>query len=456
MGLAVGLTAGLHRYSLGGFTDLACGLSTVAEGLVGGLAFVLWRRLGRGPALAPWLAFATAIVAECTQMIIILLIAQPYADAEALVRLIAVPMILMNAIGCGLFASIVNDQRRSREQHAAHYARLALEVGEKSIALLKSGLNTESAGQLVRILRETLPVSAVAVTDREQVLAFDGLGSDHHRAGSPVGSKETLATVAAGRVHFLDGEREQYRCAISDDCPLSSALVVPLMVEDDVVGTIKLFEPKGRPFPEVYRSFGEGIARLMSAQLLLARLDEQRKLLLSSELKLVQAQINPHFLFNALAAVRAVIRVNPAEGRALIGHLSDFLRSNLKASTPDVTLEEELDHVGAYLEIEKARYGDRLTVNIDVPGDYRPFRVPTFTLQPLVENAIKHGLRDKIDDAVVRISAAREGADLLLAVEDNGGAYQPASSSDHGLGLSLVNRRIESWGRARLRSPNRL
>ena len=393
----------------------------------------------------PWLAFATAVVAEVCQMTIILLIARPYVDAEALVRLIALPMISMNAIGAGLFASIVDDQRRSREQHAARYARLALEVGEKSIALLKSGLTTESAGRLAQTLRQTLPVSAVAVTDRDAVLAFEGLGADHHHVGSPIGSKETIEAVADGQVHFLNGDKNPYRCPISDTCPLSSALIVPLMVGNDVVGTIKLFEPRGRPFPEVFRSFGEGVARVMSAQLLLARLEEQRKLLLSSELKLVQAQINPHFLFNALAAIRAVIRVDPEQGRLLIGHLSDFLRSNLKAPTPDVSLSEELDHVGAYLEIEKARYGDRLTVSVDVPGELSSVRVPTFTLQPLVENAIKHGLCDEIDNGTVKISAKNDGGDVLLQVEDNGGRFVGHETSESGLGLSMVNRRIEGW-----------
>ena len=446
MGLGVGLTAGLHRYSLGGFTDVACGLSTVVEGLVGGFAMLAWRWRRANQPPAPLLAFSAAFVAECLQMLIILAVARPYVDAEALVSIIAIPMILMNAIGAGLFASIVQDQQRGREQHGAHYARLALEVGEKSIALLKCGLTEESAGKLVRLLRETLPVGAVAVTGREQLLAFEGIGADHHHVGSPVGSKQTMVAVQEGRVHFLDGERDRYQCPISADCPLSAALIVPLTVEDEVVGTIKLFEPHGRRFPEVFRSFGEGIARLMSAQLLLARFEEQRKLLLSSELKLVQAQINPHFLFNALAAIRAVIRVDPEQGRDLLGHLSDFLRSNLKAPTPDVTLAEELNHVGSYLEIEKARFGERLSVEVDVPKDYAPLRLPTFTLQPLVENAIKHGLRDKVEDGVVRISAQRTGNDILLAVEDNGGTYCPNGHAASGLGLSLVHRRVESWG----------
>ncbi|MEL6189195.1 MAG: histidine kinase, partial [Myxococcota bacterium] len=411
---------------------------------------------------------------ECVQMLIILGLARPYADAEALVSIIALPMISMNAIGAGLFASIVEDQHRSRELHAAHYARLALEVGEKSIGLLKHGLTRDAADRLVELLRETLPVAAVAVTgvrrrlpeattaaappprrepaeahrdDHENVvLAFGGLGEDHHHAGNDVRCSEVLDAVKYGRVEFLDGDRSRYRCPIDPHCPLSSALIVPFKVDEEVLGTIILFEPRGRPFTEVFRSFGEGLANLLSAQLLQARLQEQRKLLISSELKLLQAQINPHFLFNALTAIRAVVPSDPAKARELIGHLGDFLRNNLREAAPDVSLAEELALVGAYLEIEKARFGERLSVDVDVPGDYATVRLPTFTLQPLVENAIKHGLSDKVDDGRIRISATREGGDIVLAVEDNGGTYVSGSSPSPGLGLSLVDRRVSSWG----------
>lgn len=452
LGLAVGATAGLHRYLLGGFTGVACGLSTVAEGLTGAVVGALWRRRG-GTRPQPVVAFVAALVAECLQMAIILLLAEPYAEAEALVYAIALPMISMNAIGAGLFASIVEDQRRSRELNAAHFARLALEVGEKSITLLKAGFTPEAAKEWVSLLRETLPVAAVAVTGRKNgadgenvMLAFGGLGDDHHHGGDEIRCPRVLDAVAHGQVEFLDGDSARYECPVDPDCPLSSALIVPLVVDEEVLGTIILFEPRGRPFAEVFRSFGEGLASLLSAQLLQARVQEQRKLLVSSELKLLQAQINPHFLFNALTAIRAIVHSDPVRARELIAHLGDFLRSNLRKTTPDVALEDELALVGAYLEIEKARFGERLSVEVHVPGHYSKVRVPTFTLQPLVENAIKHGLSDKVEQGCIRISAAQEGQDIVLSVEDNGGSYQPPSESASGLGLSLVDRRVASWG----------
>ena len=446
LGLAVGATAGLHRYFLGGFTDVACGLSTTVEGLIGGLvASALSRRGVDDLPLAPRIAFGVTFGAECVQMLIILAVARPFADAWSLVRTIGLPMITMNAVGAYLFASVLRDQNKVRDEYGARYARLALEIAERSIALLGSGLTPENAGKLARVFRDALPVGAVAVTDRHRVLAFEGLGADHHQVGSPVGSPETKETVRAGEVYFLDGEQSRYRCAVSPHCPLNSALIVPLKVEDDVVGTIKLFEPRGQQFREVHRSFGEGVARLLSAQLLRVRLEEQRKLLLASELKLVQAQINPHFLFNALNAIRAVIRMDPGKSRDLVTHLADFLRANLRRTEGDVTLAEELEHVRAYLEIEKARYGDRLAVDVDVPDCCLGTRLPVFTLQPIVENAIKHGLKDVVADGKVRIAVRRDENAIVVDVEDNGGNYTSPDGAADGLGLSLVRRRIEWW-----------
>ena len=213
--------------------------------------------------------------------------------------------------------------------------------------------------------------------------------------------------------------------------------------DTEVIGTIKLYEPKKKLFLNINRTLGEGIAKMLANQIITSRFEQQKSLLVTSELKLVQAQINPHFLFNALNTVASVIRTDPSKARDLVLHLSNYFRKNLKRSGELATLRDELDHVQSYLEIEKARFADRLRVDIAIDESLLDIWVPTFTLQPLVENAIKHGLSHVLEGGSIGVRAeAREGT-LFLVVEDNAGTYDDAANGD-GLGMGIVDKRIKN------------
>ena len=131
---------------------------------------------------------------------------------------------------------------------------------------------------------------------------------------------------------FADGVHQTYDCRVSPELPAQLGRVAPLQVDGAVLGTVQLFEPRDRRFLNMNRSLGEGIGALLSSQLLITRYQEQKNLLLRSELKLVHAQVNPHFLFNALTTIMAVTRQDPTRARELLGHLSNFFRKNLKRS----------------------------------------------------------------------------------------------------------------------------
>jgi len=220
-------------------------------------------------------------------------------------------------------------------------------------------------------------------------------------------------------------------------------VIAPLHVDGAVVGTVQLFEPRDRRFLNMNRSLGEGLAALLSSQLLIARYQEQKSLLVMSELKLAQAQVNPHFLFNALNTIIAILRRDADRARELLIHLSTFFRKNLKRSSDVSTLEEELAHVGAYLEIEKARFEGRLTVETDVDPALLRIRMPSFTLQPLVENAFKHGLSAVLTDGRAIIRAYRADGAALVEIEDNAGTWaEPAENA--GLGMQLVDKRVKN------------
>jgi two-component system LytT family sensor kinase len=360
------------------------------------------------------------------------------------VEVIALPMIAANASGAALFMSIIRDRRRTADQLGAASSAKALRMAQRALALLARGFDRSVAEELARIIHQETGVAAVAVTDAENVLAFVGDGSDHHSGFGPIRSDLTRRAIAQSEVTFADGEHEPYQCPVAKECPLRSVLVVPLCIDAEVVGTIKLYERAHAPFSKVNRTLGEGLTALLAGQLLRARYQEQKRLTMLAELKLAQAQVNPHFLFNSLATIMAILRKDPERARGLVGHLSTFFRLNLKRSSELATLEEELAHVRAYLEIEKARYEDQLSVEVDVDSALLELRLPAFTLQPLVENAIKHGVAEMLTPGTARIRAYRSGGAAVIDVEDDAGAFDPARRSGDGLGMRLVEKRIRS------------
>lgn len=207
------------------------------------------------------------------------------------------------------------------------------------------------------------------------------------------------------------------------------------------MGTIKLYEAKNRLFSSINRTLGEGIAQLLSAQILAGQYERQKAMLTQSEIKLLHAQVNPHFLFNALNTIKAVVRRDSEQAGQLVQYLSTFFRKNLKRPSEIVTLADEIEHVNAYLQIEKARFQSRLKVNLNVPEALAHQQLPAFTLQPIVENAIKHGTSQLLETGEVSITARQEGQHLMLDIEDNAGLYQPTTNAS-GLGMNLVDKRL--------------
>lgn len=443
VGFFVGLTGGLHRYSLGGFTDVACAISTTAEGLIGGLLHTYLLRRSKGILLfSPSIVFAVTLFAEIVQMAIILLVAKPFDEAYELVSAIAAPMIIANSVGAALFMSILQDRKTIFEKYSATFSRRALNIAERSVGILSAGFNPTTAEKIARIVYEETNVGSVAITDDEKILAFVGIGDDHHKPETPISSQCTLDSIDKDAIIYLDGKDKPYQCSISPHCKLGSALIIPLRAGDKVIGTIKLYEPKLKLFSTINMSMAEGIAQLLSSQILYGELQQKQSLLAQAEIKLLHAQVNPHFLFNALNTISAVVRREPNKARELIQHLSQFFRSNLKQDIESVSLQDELDHVNAYLTIEKARFSDRLDVEVDIDSEWLGRKVPTFTLQPLVENAIKHGTSNLFECGVIRIYSDMVSQGCRITVEDNAGSYQAPKEDHEGLGMQIVAKRL--------------
>jgi two-component system LytT family sensor kinase len=442
LGALVGISAGLHRMTLGGAAAFAGAVATTLEGFAGGM---IHRSLRNRPELllTKKVAFLTVLAGEIVHMGIVLALTRPYGAAVDIVKVISLPMILMNPLGAALLMAVLMHRQRDLDRVAAGSSAAALRVAQRALGPMSRGFGPGMAEAVAAIVQEETGVGGVAVTDTERVLGYMGIGADHHGPGVAISSPLTRQAIASGSVVFADGEHQAYHCALAPACPIHSALIVPLQLDGKVIGTVQLFEPRSRRFLKLNRTLGEGIGDLLSAQLLQARYQEQKNLLVLGELRLLQAQVNPHFLFNSLNTIAAVLRKDPGRGRELVFHLSNYFRKNLKRSSSLSTLEEELEHVRAYLEIEKARF-EGLRVEVDVPPELLQVRVPTFTLQPLLENAIKHGIAELLSPGVARIRAREKDGQVQIDVEDNAGTFEPDGRAKDGLGLQIVEKRIRS------------
>ncbi len=239
---------------------------------------------------------------------------------------------------------------------------------------------------------------------------------------------------------------------ISSDptCPLRSAVLAPLTTQGRRAGTlIAFYRSTGRPSYAELRVVQEA-ASLVSAQIELSVLAEQEERLARAELRALRAQISPHFIYNALAAVAGNIHARPDEARELLTDFAEFTRYLFRDGRSYVTLGEELGHVERYLRLERARFRDSLHVTVDVPQETLGVVVPALSVQPLVENAVRHGVERRAGTGQISISAQVVGSDVELRVRDDGTGIEPdrvpalLAGTGGGIGLSNVDSRLRA------------
>jgi two-component system, LytTR family, sensor histidine kinase LytS len=316
-----------------------------------------------------------------------------------------------------------------------------LELLAATLPELRRGLSEGAARTLAYELFEKLGFGAVAVTDRQHVLAFVGAGADHHAAGdAPI--RPVFEALAADRP-LLAPLGIRVECGHAA-CPLGSAAIVPLRLSDRPAGAIVAYATAGSPLDQAAVDQLERLGDQLSAQLQLSELA-------SATTAALQAQMEPHFVFNALNTIASLVRTEPDRARSLVLAFADYVRSKLARPAELVTLEEELRHVQSYLDLEQARFGDQLVVTIDASPEALAVRLPPFLVQPLVENAVKHGKVERPLRLIVR-ARVRRGR-LRLTVRDDGRGIardaiervlEPGVSEGEGTGLGLasVNHRL--------------
>ncbi|GHH96910.1 sensor histidine kinase [Neobacillus kokaensis] len=445
VGIGAGLLAGIHRFTLGGFTALSCGTATIISGILAGLFY----RKNKHVKLSS--AFFIGAFAESMQMLIILLLSRPFEKAWTLVEIIGLPMIIANGLGCALFLLIIKSVINEEEKAGAIQAQKTLLIMKKTLAHLRNGLNTQSAEAVCQIIHKEINTSAVSMTNSSEILAHVGVGDEHHRPNSPIQTQITLDVIQKGEI--ITADHELINCCIKG-CKLGAAVIAPLQQRGKTIGTLKFYFRSEKEITPVIIELITGLSALLSNQLELADSDKAHQLAKEAEIKALQAQISPHFLFNTLNTILSLIRVNPTKARKLLVYLSHFLRQNLSVTTQNLTtLEQELKQVKAYLAIEEARFIDKLTIVYEIEDNALLQGIPPLTLQPIVENAIKHGMKNKESNCLIKITIFTQNQATYVKVKDNGhGMTKERSeqicktpiSSETGSGLALynVNRRL--------------
>jgi len=444
VGLGAGLVAGIHRTLLGGFTGLACGISTVTEGLIAGFVYL---KIGNRRIVPTSKAFLTGVIAEMSQMLIILLIARPWESAVALVQVIALPMILANSFGIALFVMIIRSVIHEEDRIEANQAQKVLHIADQMLVNLSRGLTEESATQIAKLLLKTTGVSAVSITDHEKILSHVGLGDDHHLPGHTVLTDATKKVLRTGKL-YIPKSLAEIHCP-QKGCPLAVAIIVPLKKSDQVIGVLKFYFSNAKRIKPVDEEVARGLGKLLSHQLEVVDAQNHAQLIREAEIKALQAQINPHFLFNSLNTIVALVRTQPNMARKLLIQLGNFFRQNLNASLHEfITLRQELDHTRAYLDIEQARFAERLSVKLEINPLLENILLPPLTLQPLVENGIRHGLKGLEKNGEILIRVTDNEGYALVSVKDNGIGISPERiakllysqiESQDGTGLALYN-----------------
>ncbi|MBV9943617.1 MAG: histidine kinase [Solirubrobacterales bacterium] len=356
-------------------------------------------------------------------------------------------LVLGVALGVGIAAIVAAVWRALRAPRTAGLPaaamQAALHAATATLPHLRMGLTGRTAERAAPHLRALTGAAAIALADTRAVLAIDGEGREQVRPGDLL--SRLLERGRENRLHIVP------RLISSDPtCPLRSAVLAPLVAQGNRIGTlIAFYRSVGRPSHHELRVVQEA-ASLVSAQVELSLVAAQEERVAQAELRALRAQISPHFIYNALAAVAGDIHARPEEARDLLIDFAEFTRYLFRDGRSYVTLGEEIDHVERYLRLEQARFRDSLHVSIEVPPDMRWTVVPAMSVQPLVENAVRHGVERRAGTGRVAISAQRVGGDVEIRVADDGVGIEPErleavlAGAGGGIGVSNVDARLRA------------
>ena len=332
--------------------------------------------------------------------------------SPALQITLIVTIVTVGIAAIGYFGFKISRSTREMGTDAEEATFTTLHHMSIAVPHLERGLTAEGAAKSAKALRKLLRCSALMISDSRSFLATDS-GIDFTAEVEEEAAKVFSTALATGKTQVKRSSGQDYVSA-------------PIMVGDQTVGSVTaLTERAGAGF---VRAVSE-VAVFVSAQVSTAQLDENKAMLLEAQMRALRAQISPHFIYNSLNAIASFINTDPARARELVIEFADFTRYSFRRRGEFTTLAEELEAIDRYLLLEKARFGERIRVSLRIAPEVLPTQIPFLSLQPLVENAVRHGLEAREDGGVISITATEDGVHAVISVEDDGVGMDPQQLS---------------------------
>jgi len=350
------------------------------------------------------------------------------------------PVVVLVALVLVLRFVVRGDRHLGTSGQRATYA--ALRRANLATPVLRAGLTPSAASRVAPHLLALLGTTGVLLADGDGLLGSVGVDTEHAELLRP----HLAAVLHSGQPTVVPAT--SLSCRAGASCPLTEAVVLPLAVDGKVVGTLAALADTA---PAGLLRLGGEVARFVATQLELAELDRSRERAARAELQFLRAQISPHFVYNALTAIESYVRSDPDRARRLLVGFAEFTRASFRRHGQFTTIAEELRLVDTYLDLERARFGDRFDVTLKVAPETLSVRVPSLILQPIVENAIRHGLEPKRRGRLT-ITIEDADADALVAVDDDGVGTDPVrlkrilsgTADDGSIGLRNVDERLRA------------
>ncbi len=327
---------------------------------------------------------------------------------------------------------------------------------------MRRGFNEDTCQAICDALLPQVQAIGIEITDTERVLGYAGLDPERHPVGEQIYTAATREVIKHAKMQTFSAINEDESLfTLGRQKPhfIPAGVVVPLIIQDKVVGTIKFFYEKKRDINKTQMAIAWGFGQILSMELSAHELDRLAELTAKAEVKALQAQINPHFLFNTLNTIAALVRTDPVKARNLLREFAVFYRQTLENSESKIPIQKELEQTRRYLTFEYARFGeDRIAEFEHISPTCENVHVPAFIIQPLVENAVRHAMGDE-KPLHINILVGSDGSDCLISVIDDGVGMEeetvemlldknhPLAKSEKGCGVALHNvaERIEKF-----------
>lgn len=408
VGITTGIVAGIHRFliDINGVTALPCLITSVVAGITSGY---INKKVKRKYSYIAGILLGMSC--EILTMALILLMIKPYDLGLDIVRKIAIPMIL-GEVNVGFIIFLVRFVEDENELIAGRQSKLALDIANETLPYFRN-TNKESLIKICTIIKEHMNANAVSITDKNYVLAYVGVEEEIYNVDNKIINEETQKAILKNEIIIHNDK------VIGKHDKLKSAIIIPFEDKSGVNGTLKIYYKDLDKITYSIKALATGLSQIISTLMEVSKLEQIKESANKAEIRALQRQINPHFLFNALNAITSFIRIDTDKARELIINLSNYLRYNLEINDEDIDIRKELKQVEDFVEIEKARFGDKINIIYDI--DKVDIKVPSLIIQPLVENSIIHGILPDKDKGIVKLSVKKCKDDSIkIVVEDNG------------------------------------